>query len=85
LRSGRNFHLRFALERRHGQLPSKRRYRKGDRQFTKKIVFIALKNFVLFDVNNDVKITVRATANSRLTVAEDRSLEPAAIPPESSA
>src|SRR5438105_6960159 len=68
LRSGRNFHLRLALQSRHGQLSAEGGDRKRNGHFTIKIVFIALKNLVLFDVNDDVKVALGSATNSSFAV-----------------
>src|SRR5688572_12798454 len=69
LSSGGHFQVGLSFEGRDGDLAPKRGEREGDRHFTIKIVVFALENGVLFDVNDDVKVTRGAAANSRLAIA----------------
>ena len=77
LRSGRHFEIRLAFERRHGDFAAERGQRERDRHFAIKIVFFALENFVLLDVNHDVKVALRAAANAGFAVA--RRTQPRAV------
>src|SRR6266581_1844284 len=61
--------MRLTFKRRHVHLSAQRRDRKGNRNFTIKIVVVALEDFVLLDVNDDVKIALRSAANTGLAVA----------------
>src|SRR5438874_11314975 len=61
--------MRLTFKRRHVHLPAQRRDRKGNRNFTIKIIAVALKDFVLPDVYDDIKIALRATANTGLPIA----------------
>src|SRR5205814_9474635 len=61
--------MRLTFKRRHVHLPAQRRDRKGNRNFTIKIIAVALKDFVLPDVYDDIKIALRATANTGLSIA----------------
>src|SRR5438552_17488310 len=61
--------MRLTIKRRHVHLHAQRRDRKGNRNFTIKIIAVALKDFVLPDVYDDIKIALRATANTGLPIA----------------
>src|SRR5437667_10491201 len=61
--------MRLSFKRRHVHLPAQRRDRKWNRNFTIKIIAVALEDFVLLDVYDDVKIALRPTANTGLPVA----------------
>ena len=69
LRSRRDFQVRFAFQRRHRDFAAERSQWKRNRHLAIKIVFIALKNRVLLDVDDDVKIALRPAANAGLAIA----------------
>src|SRR5437762_12697996 len=61
--------MRFAFQCRYIHLAAQRRDRKSNRQFTVKIVSFAMKDFVLLDVNDNVKIARWSAANTCLAIA----------------
>jgi len=61
--------MRLTFKRRNVQLPAQRRDRKGNRNFTIKIVAVPLEDFVLLNVYDDVKIALWPTANTGFAVA----------------
>src|SRR5436190_1088265 len=61
--------MRFAFQCRYIHLAAQRRDRKNNRQFTVKIVSFAMKDFVLLDVNDNVKIARWSAANTCLAIA----------------
>ena len=69
LGSGGNFEIRLPFQRRHVDFAAERGEGKRDRHFAVQIVFIALENLVLLNVNDNVKIALRSTSNSRFAVA----------------
>src|SRR3984893_531094 len=69
LRAGRHFKLRFALEGGHVHFATERGHAERNRHFAIKMIVLALEDFVFLDVNNDVKIAVRAAPNAGLAVA----------------
>src|SRR5437879_12665463 len=68
LRAGWNFQIRFAFQRRHGYFAAERRDRKRNRHLTIQVVFLALKNFVLLDVDHNIEIALGTAANTGLPV-----------------
>lgn len=69
LSSRRYSQMSFAFKRRNIDLPAKRGNRERDRQFAIKIIFVALEDFVFLDVDHDIKIALRPTANSNLSIS----------------
>jgi hypothetical protein len=69
LRTGWNFQVGFAFQCRHGHFAAERRQRKWNRDFAVEIVFVALENFVLLNVDDDVKIALRPAANASFAIA----------------
>ena len=55
MRAGGDFYVRPAFQRRHRDLAPKRGQRKRDRDFTIKIVLVALKDGMFFDVEHLVR------------------------------
>src|SRR5213595_1430807 len=66
--------MRFAFQCRYIHLAAQRRDRKSNRQFTVKIVSFAMKDFVLLDVNDDVKIARWSATNTCLAIARGTQL-----------
>jgi hypothetical protein len=69
LRAGWNFQIGFAFQRRHWDFAAERSQRKWNWHFAVEIVFVALENLVLLNVDYDVKIALRPAANARFAVA----------------
>jgi hypothetical protein len=63
-----NLEIRFAFECRHGHLSAERGEREGDRELAVEIVFVALKDGMLFHVDDDVEIARRTPADSRFAI-----------------
>ena len=76
LRSGRNFQIRLAFQRRHRDFAAERGEGEGDRYLAEEIVIFALKNFVLLNVNDHVKIARRAPADAGLAVTRGTESRP---------
>src|SRR4029077_12110612 len=69
LRSGWHLQIGSAFECRHCYFAAERRERECDRHFAVEVVFFALKNFVLLNVNDDVKIARRTTTDAGFAIA----------------
>src|SRR6267378_2727911 len=69
LRARGNFQVRFAFQCRHGNFAAERGQRKRNRHFTIQVVLVALKNFVLLDVDDNIEIALRTAANTSFAVA----------------
>jgi len=68
LRTGRHFQYRFAFEGRNGNFTTECCERERDGHFAIQIVFLALKNSMLGNVHDDIKIALRSAADSRLAI-----------------
>ena len=66
---GRHLEIRFAFECRHRNFAAERRHGEGDRHFAIEIVFFALEDRMLLDVNDDIKIAGRSAADSGFAIA----------------
>src|SRR5260370_42366140 len=69
LRTRGNFQMRFAFQCRHVELAAQSRERKRDRHLAIKIIAVALKDFVLLDMNDDIKVSRWAATDSSLAIA----------------
>src|SRR4029077_11624131 len=65
----RNFQIRFAFQRWHGHFAAKRGQCKRNRHLAEEIVFVALENLMLLNVDDDVKIALGTAANASLALA----------------
>jgi hypothetical protein len=63
-----NFQVGFTFQCRHGHFATERSKRKWNGHFTVEIVFVALENFVLLNVDDDVKIALRPAANASFAI-----------------
>jgi hypothetical protein len=66
---GGNFDVSFAVKRRHWHFATERSEREGDWHFAVKIVFVALKHRMLFDMEHDIKVSGRPASNTSLAVS----------------
>src|SRR4030095_8068251 len=81
LRADRHFEMRFAFKRRHIDLPAQSRQRKSDRHVAIEFIVFASKNFVLLDVDDDVKVARRCATDTGLAIV--RGTQPRAFPDSS--
>src|SRR5215472_18466235 len=69
LSAGRHFDLSFAVECRHFDFRAQCRLDEAHRYLAKQVITVALKDFMWFDMKNDVEIARRAPTPTGLTVA----------------
>ena len=68
LRPGGHLKMRFALQRRHINLAAQSRDGKWDWHLAIQIIGFALKDFVLLDVNHDIKVARRRATDPGLAI-----------------
>ena len=70
LRTGRDFQARFSFQSRHRNFAAEGRGREGDRDFAKEIVVFALEDRVFLNVDDNVKVALAASAETRFAVTD---------------
>src|SRR4029077_15343981 len=81
LSARRHFKMRFAFQCRHINLAAQSRDGKWDWHLAIQIIAFALKDFVFLDMNHDVKVAGRTSADTGLTIAQRP--QPSAYPDSS--
>src|ERR1043165_5195288 len=69
LGAGWNFQVRFAFQGRDGDFATQSRERERDRHLAIKVVVLALKNWMLLDVDDDIATAARPAANPSFAVS----------------
>src|SRR4030095_12182017 len=81
LRAGRHFEMRLAFKRRHIDLPAQSRQRKSNRNLAIEVIVFALKDFMLLDMDDDIKVARRCATDTGFAIV--RGTQPRAFPDSS--